>query len=285
MHETARVGHFLVTAIVDVEGRMDLGDLFDADPPPADLDLLPSLYPDDYTEAGWRFLCRCFLVEGGDAPVLIDLGSGPEGSEVHRETGMVGTLLQDLAGLGVSPADVGDVILTHAHTDHTGWSCLAAGDGGFFPTFPGARYHLHAADLQECRASTSEEGRRWFASDFAPLEAAGQLVATDTDDVIVPGIRVEHQPGHTVGHRIALIESGDERLVAAGDLVHFTHQFEDEAWLSPLDEDQRAALATRRKVFDRLEREGVPLATTHLPFAFIRLGRRDGVRVMLRDGA
>jgi glyoxylase-like metal-dependent hydrolase (beta-lactamase superfamily II) len=265
---------------MDVEGEMGFASIFDEMPPPVPAEQLHERYPDDYVKAAWRFRCRCFLIEGSEGAILVDLGSGPEGSAVHQETGLAGTLLEDLAVHGISPSDVSDVILTHAHSDHTGW-CSVAAAGGYAPTFPNARYHLHPADVAMAREIETEDDRVWWEQVFAPLEARGQLVATEADAEIAPGVRTVHTPGHTPGHRVVVVGSGRDQVVVAGDLLHFTHQLEDAEWLSPFDEDPATALRTRLAMLDQIEREGGTLATAHLPIAFARLARRDGVRALV----
>ncbi len=278
--EVRRVGAFRVTAIMDVEGRLSFDDTFGDMPPPTSLDQLAIRFPADYTATSWRFRCRCFLVEDQGPPILIDLGAGPAGSMFNRGTGFIGTFDAALVDLGVSASDVRDVVMTHAHGDHTGWSCISR-DDAFEPMFPNARYHLHAADVAQVREAQTEDDRRWWEETFAPLESAGLLVATDEDGPIVTGLRVEHTPGHTPGHRVAVVESGVEAMVIAGDLLHFTHQLDDAVWPSPHDEDPALAIATRLAVLDRVEATGATLATAHLPYAFATLGRMDERRTLL----
>ena len=79
-----------------------------------------------------------FLIRGGSRTVLVDLGVGR-----RRVMGIQGgAFLAGLAGLGVAPGDVTDVLFTHLHLDHVGW---AADDEGR-PVFPAATYRCAAAD-------------------------------------------------------------------------------------------------------------------------------------------
>ena len=59
-----------------------------------------------------------FLVRTRDRVVLIDTGVG----DLHRDPFHGGRLLEGLAAEGISPPDVTDVILTHLHFDHVGWT-------------------------------------------------------------------------------------------------------------------------------------------------------------------
>src|SRR5579871_6978590 len=52
----------------------------------------------------------------------------------------VGTLLDQLAKLGIAPEDIKIVVNTHLHADHCGWNTRRLPDGRAVPTFPNARY-------------------------------------------------------------------------------------------------------------------------------------------------
>src|SRR5262245_31545788 len=68
-----------------------------------------------------------FVIEG-DRTVLIDAGIGPFSVE-----GLAGgNLLDELAAIGVRPADIDVLAVSHLHLDHDGW--IATRDAGI--TFP-----------------------------------------------------------------------------------------------------------------------------------------------------
>ena len=66
-----------------------------------------------------------FLVRTGGHTVLIDTGVGPDQIGPYGPYDRVikgGELPTRLAELGVEPADVTDIVLTHLHPDHYGWA-------------------------------------------------------------------------------------------------------------------------------------------------------------------
>src|SRR6478609_2455936 len=145
---TLIVGDTEITAILDVDTSIPLADMFDGsgDPPPGGSASLASRYPGEFTAGAWHFRDHCFLVRTGTRLTLIDTGVGPSDSPFGRWLGVAGSLLDQLAVLGVAPEDIDDVILTHVHSDHTGWSTEPSPDG-WIPRFSNARYHLHGADI------------------------------------------------------------------------------------------------------------------------------------------
>lgn len=113
------------------------------------------------------FDVRCFLLPHSTGLVLIDTGM----PETPDQIGAA------LAGLGAAWTDVTDVVLTHAHPDHTG------GLGAVGRLAPGATVWGH------------------------PDDGYGGAVRPVFEGDAVRGLRVVHTPGHTPGHT-CLVEEG-----------------------------------------------------------------------------
>jgi glyoxylase-like metal-dependent hydrolase (beta-lactamase superfamily II) len=277
---TLAVGNAEITPILDVMTSIPLIAFFDGsgDPAPDGFASLAATYPDEFTVDTWRFHARCFVVRTPGRLTLIDAGVGPADSAFGRWLGVTGTLADELAALGIAPSEVDDVILTHMHSDHTGWSTEVA-PSGWVPRFTNARYHLHGADVEAMRSSVGEDERREFAEVIAPLEAADQLDPSTQDRAVSPGLELRHAPGHTPGHRCVLLDTGDERVLFTGDLLHFTFELNDPSFRAPGEHDPDAASRTRAMWLDRAEDEGLTVATAHVPPAPIaRIVRHNGER-------
>ena len=67
----------------------------------------------------------------------------------------------------------------------------------------------------------------------------GQARPRPRDREVAPGLRVVHTPGHTPGHRSIVLESGAERVLITGDLLHIPVQAAHPEWPSSHDEDPR----------------------------------------------
>ena len=278
---TLVLGDVEIVALLDVDATMPIWDVFDrGDPPPGGAETLGDRFPDDFTADAWRFRDRCFVVRSPAGVAVIDTGVGPIDSTFGRWLGVAGTLPDELDAIGLAPSDVGHVILTHAHSDHIGWNTVRTGDG-FAPRFPNARYHLHEADVAWWRSFEDEENARELAETLEPLVASGQLDTSVDDSEVLPGLALRHAPGHTPGHRVILLEVGGERVLFAGDLLHFTFQLNDVDFRAPADESFEEGSRTRGAWLDRAEAEGMTLATAHLPSEpFARIERSDGERVL-----
>jgi len=157
-----------------------------------------------------------FVVTHPGGAVLVDTGvGGPE--EVLNDWRVVNRSVADaLAGLDMTPADIGLVINTHLHFDHCGQNAV----------FSHAACYVQRAELD--RAQREEpELYDWFGF----MNARWELL--DGDAEVLPGLSVITTPGHTVGHQCVVVQSaggGPDLLI--GDAAYTPHQY-----AGPADED------------------------------------------------
>src|SRR5262249_23473351 len=82
------------------------------------------------------------------------------------------------------------------------------------------------------------------------------------DHVVDSSIRFDSTPGHTPGHVSVVVESGGERAVITGDMIHTPLQIADVARSSAFDFDQQAAADTRERFLSRYA-DGTLVIGTH----------------------
>src|SRR6185436_11592372 len=89
------------------------------------------------------FGVNCVLIQVGDRRILLDTGTGRDNALLMaRYGGGCGLLTDNLGSLGVAPADIDTVVISHAHGDHIGGATVPHGDETFVPTFPEALYWI-----------------------------------------------------------------------------------------------------------------------------------------------
>lgn len=186
------------------------------------------------------------LVHDGKRVVLIDSGLGPK---------LKGSLIASLALVGVKPADVTDVLITHPHPDHIGG--LIAADGR--QAFPKAKIHFSAPDWKQLSTQ----------ADQADLVKAiqAQVVSFEPGSRITSSITSVALPGHTPGHVGYRIVSGNDSLLDVGDVAHSSIiSLAEPDWGMGFDQDGDLAKSTRRHELGELTKSQQLIFAPHFPY-------------------
>lgn len=223
------------------------------------------------------------LIRAGKELVLVDTGSGPNFMPT------AGKLTANLETLGISPDDITKVVYTHGHPDHL-WGALD--DFEESPRFPNAAYLMGAAEWDFWLSDDAEKGLpadrvTWVAAaqrNIKGIEAKAQRIKAGEE--IVSGIRVFDTPGHTQGHLSLEVAAGGETLVVVGDaLAHPVISFAHPDWRPAADHVPDQAVATRRKLLDKLATDKSRVIGYHLPFPGIgRVEKKDGAYAYVAAG-
>jgi len=204
---------------------------------------------------------NCFVIRSRDRLVLVDAGFA-------GKTELVGRLLGNLNAMGVEPADIDTIVMTHMHPDHEAGLIDASGKA----VFPKAELILHENELafwtdDGAMARATTEGQGDFHLARAALAAYGDRVRAVKMDEVAPGVRAFPTPGHTPGHTAWLVESGGDQLLIWGDIVHFPGmQFTFPDTSVAYDIDPAAAADGRKKVLKFVAGEKLRVAGVHLDF-------------------
>lgn len=230
-----------------------------------------AIYPRSWTESGtWATNAQAFLVRSAGQAVLVDTGMGPGPNT--GVGGTMGNLGGDMRSKGVRPEDVNIVLFTHLHFDHTGWAVVEGK-----PFCPNARYLAPEADWKHL-GNTGAMFPETAA--LQPLIDAGRVELVSGEKSITPELSTILTPGHTPGHQSLVLVSAGERAVIVGDIFNHPAQVNEIEWNAGFDFDQELARQTRRRVMERLERDGSLVAAGHYPApGFGRIEQAGGRRI------
>lgn len=171
------------------------------DSAPAVVDLGDEVHAIDTRMSGYSGITSGYLIRS-DRPCLVETGTATS-APVVRDA---------LAGLGIGPADLATIVVTHIHLDHAG------GVGDLAAMFPNAEVVVHERGARHLvdpeKLLTS--ARRVFGSVLddvfgllRPTEAQRVRALGDTGSIDLGGGRslsTFHSPGHAQ-HHVGLVDS------------------------------------------------------------------------------
>ncbi|HEX5050368.1 MAG TPA: MBL fold metallo-hydrolase [Planctomycetota bacterium] len=170
--------------------------------------------------------CRCLLLRDGARTVLFEAGIGAFfAPDLRRRFGVQEehhVLLANLEQIGVEPADVDVVVLSHLHFDHAGGVLAAHRDGAARElVFPRAHYVVGEAAWQRALHPHARD-RASFVPELQPLlEATGRLerVTGARSDLLGDGVVFHRSDGHTPGMLLAELAGARGPMLFCADLV------------------------------------------------------------------
>lgn len=206
-----------------------------------------------------RLSVNCFALAGpGVDGILIDSGAGGSLDPT------MGHLAQAMSDAGIDPASITVLAITHTHPDHV--NGLLTLDGQVhFPNLKAIVIAETAVDSFFAESSLAG---------FRPL-----LKPARHGDQVADRLTAVTLPGHAPGHMGYAFDTGEDRLLFVGDIVHVPDlQFGNPALTWGYDDDQSTARETRLKVLQDTAEAGIWIAGPHL-------GRPGIGRVVRKDDA
>jgi glyoxylase-like metal-dependent hydrolase (beta-lactamase superfamily II) len=212
---------------------------------------------------------NAFLIETAGKLILVDAGTG----ELYGPT--LNKLPASLRAIGLEPTQITDILLTHVHTDHSGGLM-----DGTTRVFPNAVIHVERKEVNywldaQVLAQAPESQKQYFQqakAKIGPYVDSGQVKPFDGAVELFPGIRSVPAPGHTPGHTFYSLESGGEKIVFWGDVLHVAEvQLPAPGVTIQYDVNPKEAAAARRRAFADAAAKGYLVAPAH--YSFPGIGR------------
>jgi glyoxylase-like metal-dependent hydrolase (beta-lactamase superfamily II) len=163
-----------------------------------------------------------WVIRDGDGTVtLVDTGFAPAAGDRRGRTWTT-TPADALPALGIDPAAVGTVVVTHAHWDHI----------GNLHQFPAAEIVISRAEFDFWTGPVAR--RAQFAAHAEPDELAhletacreGRLRFITDKHLVRPGVEATEVGGHTPGELIVTVATQNGTVVLASDALHFYEEAE-----------------------------------------------------------
>jgi glyoxylase-like metal-dependent hydrolase (beta-lactamase superfamily II) len=157
-----------------------------------------------------------WVAVGPRRTVLIDTGATEEVC-VRRDNDFLRCPTEGLRAVGVDPAKIDDVVVTHLHWDHAGnWD-----------KFPNARIWLQQAEMAYATGPYAEHA--FMRRPFEPAHLAGliaklyegRLSYVDGEAELAPNLTLHRVGGHTPGQQVARVKTRRGWIVVASDALHY----------------------------------------------------------------
>jgi len=214
-------------------------------------------------------LCiQSYVIKTSHHTILVDTCVGNHKSRPARPSWHMqnAPFIEELARVGVHPEEVDFVLCTHLHVDHVGWNTKLL-DGRWVPTFPNAKY-IFSRNEFELWAARYEKGETVpvplvYEDSVLPIVEAGQAIIVEDTHQIDDGMWLEPAPGHTPGHVMLNLKSGEETALMSGDVIHHPLQLIRPDWSSRACEDPHLSAVSRTKMLERIADTNTLLCPAH----------------------
>ena len=198
------------------------------------------------------------VVKTGSRTVVIDTGRGAAGQ-----------FQANLKAAGIDAGQVDTVIISHFHGDHI--NGLLDKDGK--PAFAKAEVLVPAPEWKyfmddgEMGKQTTDRMKGVFGGTRKVFDGIGRKVTQyEAGKEVAPGITSVATYGHTPGHMSFIIASGNAKVFVQSDVTNNPLFARNPGFHIMFDQDAMTAEATRRKVYDMLVADKVPVQGFHYPF-------------------
>ena len=170
--------------------------------------------------------CRCLVVRDAGRTILFEAGIGAFFAPPMRQRfGVVEdhhVLLESLAAIGIAPADIDVIVLSHMHFDHAGGVLDAWQDGAPLRlVFPRATYVVGDEAWRRASAPHPRDRASFIPGLVELLDATGRVerVTGEASAALGDGFRFHTSSGHTPGLLLAEVAMPEGPVVFAADLI------------------------------------------------------------------
>jgi glyoxylase-like metal-dependent hydrolase (beta-lactamase superfamily II) len=203
------------------------------------------------------------LVNTGRKLILLDTGTG---GQIAATAGAFG---ENLAAAGVDPKTIDTIVISHFHPDHI--NGIKTKDNALI--FPNAEIMVPQAEWafwnDDANMRAAPEGLKIAFHNVRRIftDIAKEVTRYAPGKEVAPGVETVAAPGHTPGHTVFALQSGNASMMVLSDTTQHPALFaRNPDWQPQFDIDGPAAVATRKRLLDRASADRMLVTGYHFPF-------------------
>jgi glyoxylase-like metal-dependent hydrolase (beta-lactamase superfamily II) len=256
-----KIGTFELTAVNDGVWHRDIDDKFvrNADFSDVQKALSEARMPANKLSTPFTAL----FVNTGAKLILIDTGTGGQLAPT------AGTMRANLGAAGIDPKAVDIILISHFHPDHI--NGIKSKDDEL--VFPNAEINVPAPEwahwMDDATMNAAPEAARGAFRNARRIfgDIASNVKRFEPGKEVAPGITAIAAYGHTPGHTVFAVASGNQSMLVLGDTTNHPALFvRNPEWQAVFDVDGNMAAATRRRLLDRAAADKMLVQGYHFPF-------------------
>lgn len=225
-------------------------------------------YPSDETN-GCILAMRCALVccDNGRT-ILIDNGAGTKqlkSLSYYRFFDLV-DIREELQKRQISCEEITDVVLTHLHFDHCGYTTQLHtepdGSSDYTLAFPHATHWVSRVQWENFLHPNALEKDSFFIENMQAVADKGKLRLIEEDTLLCPEVELRLYGGHTPGQIVPYIRTATETYVFAGDVIPLAASVSP-TWISAYDTHPVTSYQEKIRMLEEAAREQQTIIFCH----------------------
>ena len=194
-------------------------------------------YPSN-AQNGCVLAMRSLLIEADGRIILVDNGAGYKHLKTlsYYQFFDLQDLHEALRKRGIEPTDVTDMVFTHLHFDHCGYTTLQDPQSDTLRlAFPNANHWVSRRQWENFRHPHPLEQGSYFPEDMELVETSGRLRLVEEEMALTPHVRFRLFDGHTPGQIALYCDLPERTYLFAGDVIPLAAHL-SLAWISAYDD-------------------------------------------------
>jgi len=256
-----RVGDFEITALYDGVWYRPIDEKFvrHADYAEVRREMSDAFMPEEKLATPFTTV----LVNTGRKLILLDTGTGGQIAST------AGAFSDNLKAAGIDPKTIDQIVISHFHPDHI--NGIKTKDNALI--FPNAEIMVPEAEwafwADDANMRAAPDGLKIVFHNVRRIftDIARDVTRYRPGKEVTSGIETVDAAGHTPGHTVFALQSGNDSLMVLSDTTQHPALFaRHPEWQPQFDIDGPLAVATRKKLLDRVSADRTLVTGYHFPF-------------------